>query len=182
MKHLYFVRHGLSEMNKLGIFSGRTETPLAKEGQEQARQAGEQAKSLRIDHIISSPMSRAHETAQIIARTIGYPEDRIELNSLLVERHFGVLEGTAYDPLIDLDSDGIVDAELFDELKDRMRLAYEHIASLPYDNILVVSHGSSGRMLRHIASPDIPFLYPNTADHLRHKMKNATIVELEIKR
>src|SRR5580765_3395811 len=91
MKHLYFVRHGLSENNKLSIFSGQTESPLADEGREQARQAGQQAKDLHIDHIISSPLSRAHETAQIIAREIGYPEDKIEVSSLLVERHFGVL-------------------------------------------------------------------------------------------
>lgn len=32
MKHLYFMRHGLSVMNKQGVFSGSNDTPLDAEG------------------------------------------------------------------------------------------------------------------------------------------------------
>lgn len=169
MKHLYFVRHGLTEMNKAGLRAGGgTETPLTPEGHEQARIAGEQAKKLHIDHIISSPQKRAHHTAQIIAQEIGYPEHDIVLNSLFVERHFGELEGTPW--IADMNIDGFADVETTDTLLHRMHMAYELLLTLPADNILVVSHGSTGRALRHIIHPEVPF-------HGGH-FPNAQIVQL----
>ena len=170
MKHLYFVRHGLSEMNKSGHFAGRhTETPLAPEGRAQARAAGEHARNLNIDLIISSPQSRAHDTAKIIAETIGYPVDKIEVNSLFVERGLGVLEGKPWMP--DLNIDGFADVETTDTLIERMHLAHEFLLAIPHDNVLVVSHGAIGRGLRHIFHPEIPFA-PSPS------FKNAEIVQL----
>lgn len=156
MKHLYFVRHGLTEMNKARIRAGAgSETPLAPEGHEQARLAGMQAKKLHIDHIISSPQKRAHHTAQIIAHEIGYPEEDIVLNSLFIERHFGELEGTPW--VADMNIDGFADVETTDTLLHRMCMAYELLLTLPTDNILVVSHASTGRALRHVIHPETPF-------------------------
>lgn len=155
MKHLYFVRHGLSEANKEGRWAGRhTETPLAPEGRLQAEAAGKEAKLLGIDHIISSPQSRAHETAQIIASTLGLPAKSVELNSLFVERGYGVLEGTPWKP--DMNVDGFADVETTDTLLHRMYLAHEFLLTLPHDVVLVVGHGAAGRALRHIIHPHIP--------------------------
>ena len=169
MKHLYFVRHGQSEMNKAGLRAGQVETPLTEEGREQAERAGLKAIGLHIDHIISSPYSRAHDTAKIIAAAIGYPAGKIELNSLLVERNFGALEGVPWEP--DLNMDGIADAESTDTLYERTLLVYEYLLTLDADNILVVGHSSSGRMLRHIADPGTPF-------HGSPSFPNAEIVRL----
>ena len=55
MKYLYFVRHGLSELNVAEKVSGHTETPLTKEGRQQAMRTGKDAKKLNIEHMISSP-------------------------------------------------------------------------------------------------------------------------------
>ncbi|HET8709715.1 MAG TPA: histidine phosphatase family protein [Candidatus Saccharimonadales bacterium] len=172
MKHLYFCRHGLSEMNKLGLWAGQTETPLAEEGKLQAKLAGEKANELAIDKIISSPYERAHDTAKIIADAIGYPLDHIELNSLFIERHFGALEGTPWQP--DLNLDGFADIETFDTLFERCKLGFEFLLALPQDNVLLVSHGSTGRMLRHVIHPDIPF----ERTELSKGFGNAEIVQL----
>lgn len=155
MKILYFMRHGLTEMNVAGKWSGSTETILTKEGREQAKRAGKAAKDLGIDAIVCSTMVRAVETAEIVAKEIGYPLDKIHKSSLLIERHFGELEGQPYKP--DLDMDGMADVESLDTLKNRARLALEWIETVPGNVILVVSHGSTGRMLRHVANPQIPF-------------------------
>ncbi len=64
MKHLYFCRHGLSVLNKEGKWAGSTETPLTVEGRTQAKLAGKAAQNLKIDYIICSPLSRAHDTAK----------------------------------------------------------------------------------------------------------------------
>lgn len=168
MTHLYFVRHGLSQLNVDGKIAGVTDTPLVPEGKTQAKHAGKKAKNLGIEHIISSPLSRAHETARIIAKEIGYPEDKIEVNPLFIERNFGSLEGTDYRP--DTDYDGISDAEKTHEFLSRAELCVKYLHSLPYNKILVVSHGATGRALRHHLFEDQPF-------HLPVKYNNAELVE-----
>lgn len=138
MKHLYFVRHGQSQANIDRTFAGQANTPLTALGKKQAQTAGEAAKKLGIDHIISSPLSRAHDTARIIAKAIGYPEDKIELNNFLMERSYGSAAGLSWD----INIDGFTDIETMDSLADRARLALAHILTLPYPTILVVSHGT----------------------------------------
>lgn len=153
MKHLYFVRHGLSVMNKKGIFSGRTETPLHHEGRAQAVTAGQELKQANITCIVVSPMQRAVQTAEIIADQIGYSKHKLITTSLLTERDFGPLEGTRYHPNLE-DEEGV---ESIQDLLARAQEGYEFLQQLPYDNILVVSHGAIGRALRHCADPAIPF-------------------------
>ena len=155
-------------MNVEGRWSGTTETPLTAEGRKQAMAAGKAAKDLKIDLIVASPLTRAHDTARLIAKEMGYPEDKIELNSLLIERHYGELEGKEWYP--DFNYDGIVDIETEDTLLHRARLALNWLESLDHDNIMVVSHGAFGRALRHHILEDFPFSHP-------HKLKNAEIQE-----
>jgi uncharacterized phosphatase len=156
MKRLYFIRHGLSEMNKSGHFAGRTDTPLTDEGRAQAKAAGAKAKDLKIDLIISSPLSRARETAEILAREIAYPADKILLSDLLVERHWGDLEGQSHITVHDLDE--VPNAETSTQILDRAERALRYLESLDAENILVVSHGTFGRALRHHIIEDLPFI------------------------
>jgi broad specificity phosphatase PhoE len=148
MKKLYFVRHGQSVMNVSGHVSGHTDTELTDEGREQAKVAGQSAKNLQIDYIISSPLKRAHETAKIIAREIGYPEASIHLNSLFMERYYGKAEGEVW--RADLDVDGFADVETVDEIMGRAKQALKFLHSLEAERILVVSHGAFGRALRSV--------------------------------
>ncbi|HET7060261.1 MAG TPA: histidine phosphatase family protein [Candidatus Saccharimonadales bacterium] len=156
MKQLYFIRHGESEFNAAHVWNGSSDTPLTPKGREQAKLAGQRARQqgLAFDVIISSPLSRAHDTAKHVASELDYPHDKIILSDHFIERDFGNLEGrkdlvagtkyfideSAIDPY-----DGV---ERLQDLQKRMDdfLAYLH--SLPHDTILVVGHGGSGRALR----------------------------------
>ena len=52
-KHIYFVRHGESEMNVSGHFAGAgTNTPLTEKGRKQASAAGKQLKTKGIPVIL----------------------------------------------------------------------------------------------------------------------------------
>jgi broad specificity phosphatase PhoE len=153
MKHLYFVRHGESVMNKRGIFSGRTETPLTEDGKSQALSAGNELKKISISCIVCSPMGRAKQTAELIADSIGYPRNKIITNELFTERDFGPLEKTTFQPDLG-DSEGV---ESVDELMSRADKGLDFMQSLPGDTILLVSHGAIGRALRHCVDPNIPF-------------------------
>lgn len=155
MNHLYFVRHGISVMNLSGVFSGRTNTPLAEEGKEQCRAAGQQLRDAGIDCIVSSPVTRALSTAQIIAEEIGFDPEKIITNDLFIEREFGPLEGTPYTTNLDLDAiDGV---EHSSDLLMRVEKGWQFLQGLEADTILVVSHGSVGRALRSLVQPDAQF-------------------------
>lgn len=169
MNHIYFCRHGLSQLNAEGKWAGSTETPLTEEGRAQAKLAGEYAKDLKIDYILCSPLSRAHDTAKIIAGELGYPLEKLDINSLVVERHFGELEGTVWRP--DLDIDGFADIETVDSVLERARLTLEHLKTIPADSILIVSHGAFGRAMRHILDPKTPYAQSE-------RFENAKIVKL----
>ncbi len=168
MTHLYFIRHGLSQLNVEGKVAGTTETPLTEIGKQQASAAGKNTKGLGIEHIISSPLSRALDTAKLIAKEIGYPVNKIEINPLFIERSFGVMEAQPYRP--DMNYDGVVDAEELSSLLTRAEQAIKYLHTLPYNKILVVSHGSTGRALRHHLEADKPFHFPK-------RFANAELVE-----
>jgi len=156
MKKLYFIRHGLSEMNKSGHFAGTIDTPLTDEGRAQAKTAGIGARDLKIDLIVSSPLTRARETAEILADQIGYPRDKIVLSPLLIERHWGALEGQPHAPVHDLDE--VPNAETAAQLLARAAKALDYLENLKAESILVVSHGTFGRALRHHVIEDMPFI------------------------
>ena len=163
MKKLYFIRHGESVANAEKWHSGRIDSPLTEKGRQQASRAGKKASAqgLSVDLIVSSPLSRAFETAKIIAKELGYPEERIQLNPILVERDYGELSGKLWAP--DIDMDGIADIETSEELTVRANEVIAWLKQIEADSILVVSHGSIGRTIRyHLLAeeefdPEAPF-------------------------
>lgn len=90
---IYLVRHGQTNLNKQRLIQGRVDEPLNKLGIKQAKETGQLLKSLNFDYskIVSSPLSRAFETANLIATKMNY-KDNIHVNNNLVERDFGNYE------------------------------------------------------------------------------------------
>ena len=83
MGKLYFVRHGESEWNTVGRICGATDIPLTDRGREMAKETAARIieEGIKIDKIISSPLSRAYETAKIIGEVLGVDvkkDDRIK--------------------------------------------------------------------------------------------------------
>lgn len=92
------VRHGITDWNVEGRMQGRNDIPLNAEGRNQAALLGARMAGEQWDYIYSSDMSRARETADIIADHMGM---RVEgYDPLLAERFFGLLEGTTEDDRI----------------------------------------------------------------------------------
>jgi broad specificity phosphatase PhoE len=69
-----FTRHGESEGNKNGIMQGRLPSRLTEAGRAQAQETGRALSSRPPAVILTSPLTRAHETALIIAEETGAPE------------------------------------------------------------------------------------------------------------
>ena len=94
MLHLILVRHGETEWNVLRRYQGQTDIPLSARGKQQAELVAERLVGQKIDAVYASDLSRAWETAQIIAEKNGLevsPEQRLR------ELKFGVLEGLTFD-------------------------------------------------------------------------------------
>ena len=70
MKTIYFVRHGSTDGNETDAYQLHT-LPLSEKGVAQAAFVAERFKTIPVDVIISSDMTRAAQTADRIARAVG---------------------------------------------------------------------------------------------------------------
>jgi broad specificity phosphatase PhoE len=156
---IYVCRHGQSQANAQGLLAGHIDSPLNQIGRKQANELGQLAKKagLRFDHIYCSPLSRAKETAEIIARNTGSPSPQILKE--LIERNFGVLTGKPYSDIPKLASelleadkigyflngDGV---ESFPDALIRALLVLDKIKTAhKTGKVLLATHGDFGMML-----------------------------------
>ena len=88
---LYFVRHGETLWNTMGIFQGIKNSPLTEFGKEQTRKLKESLKDIKFTHFYSSPLGRALETINIL--TEDRPQAKIEIIPEFREINMGEVEG-----------------------------------------------------------------------------------------
>ena len=96
MSVLYLVRHGQSEWNRIGRIQGRSESPLTGLGRQQAAALGRMLGSILPDSgidIVASPLSRAFETATIIAGELGRAAGDVRTDDRINDFDVGVLAG-----------------------------------------------------------------------------------------
>ncbi len=146
MTELYLVRHGETDWNRQHRIQGLTDIPLNDTGREQAQAAGRLLTRRTWDAIYTSPLSRARETASIIAAENGLPEP-IAVEQL-VERNYGDAEGLNFaeidrrypnrSEVPGQESRADVSARVVPALRE---LAAAH----PGESVLIVSHGGAIR-------------------------------------
>ena len=68
---IILVRHGECEGNIKGKFRGRADFPLNERGLIQAQDLARELKNFPLKHIYTSPLSRAKQTAEAVARQCG---------------------------------------------------------------------------------------------------------------
>ena len=86
------LRHAESTGNAAGYYQGQSDFPLSPTGVQQANALAQrwQTAGMHFDRIIASPLSRAHQTAEIIAAALQTP---IDTDALWMERNNGLLSG-----------------------------------------------------------------------------------------
>lgn len=89
MAYLVLVRHGLSEYNKLGIWAGWDNPPLAPEGFEEAMRTGEDLKDIPVDVAYVSALLRAQQTLDIILKQLNITTIPVYKDQALNERDYG---------------------------------------------------------------------------------------------
>ena len=143
--NIYFVRHGQTEWNVLKKVQGKADISLNKNGEIQALETAKMLEGKKIDLIISSPLKRARQTADLICQ--GRNIDII-IDKRIEERDFGEFEGLktsqfnfnefwSYKANVDYDN-----AENIRDFFKRVYGFIEDIVNKYSDkNILIVSHG-----------------------------------------
>lgn len=184
---VYFItllRHGQSTGNAAGLYQGQAEFDLSETGRRQA-----QALALRwqqeersFDRVISSPLARARQTAEVIAAVLGLP---VDFDELWMERHNGILAGldplqaaeafprpdfmTPYDPV------GRTGESQWD-LYLRAGQALRRLLLRPPGRYLVVSHGGILNLVLYTILGIVPQANFQGA---RFRFLNAAFADLE---
>ena len=88
----HFIRHGQTQWNKQGIYQGWTDIPLSEEGKKQARCLRKRFENekLKLDAVYSSPLQRAMQTAEAMAKAKGLT---VIADDHFKEINFGEWEG-----------------------------------------------------------------------------------------
>ena len=94
--HLYLIRHGESEANKIDAFAGHSQFNLPAQGRAQAEKAAQYLSTLPVDAIYSSDLPRAYQTACPTAERLGMT---IVKSEQLREIEAGKWEGRTFDDL-----------------------------------------------------------------------------------
>ena len=138
-ERFYFLRHGQTPRNALRIFQAPDE-PLSPLGVEQARAAAALLANQPLAAIVSSNMTRAWQTAGIVAARPELARLAVVAHAGLRERNFGLLNGTssvnidwAYSP------EGGETLEAFVS-RTRLGLGFALTHAVP---TLVVAHGGT---------------------------------------
>jgi broad specificity phosphatase PhoE len=145
---LYLVRHGNTDSLNQGTFQP-LDTPLNNEGIRQAEALAKRLKDEKFDLVISSSLTRAKQTAEIIGKDF-------EESDLFVERRrpSEIIGKNKSDPemkkiwkkieemYIKDQTWRYSDEENFEDLKERGEKALEFLLAKNKEKILVISHGA----------------------------------------
>jgi len=159
---LFVTRHGESEWNAKGVWTGVTDVHLSEKGEHEAQLLGLTIKDSPIDFAFCSSQVRSLETLNKMLDSSGHGEVKFEQNSAINERDYGVYTGK---------NKWQVQEDIGDEAFERLRRGWDepveggetlkdvYERSVPFykteilprllngENVLVVAHGNSIRSL-----------------------------------
>jgi probable phosphoglycerate mutase len=156
--HLCVTRHGQTEYNRQGRYTGSSDIPLSFEGIEQAEALAASLKDRHFDVIVSSTLIRAVQTADIVYR---YHKETPRLfMSEFAERDMGVYEGLTreeaeylypalWNSLSTVRLDGApTGGETIRQVDNRVALGLQKLKkAYPGCSVLLVCHGFVARII-----------------------------------
>ena len=100
---IILLRHGKTQYNVEKRFTGWTDVPLSRIGEEEAKHAGELIKKsgIEIDEAYSSVLKRAEETMKIVLEVLSKTDIPQSFSWRLNERHYGALQGHTHQEIIE---------------------------------------------------------------------------------
>jgi probable phosphoglycerate mutase len=142
---IYLARHGETEWSVSGQHTGLSDIPLTARGERNARQLGTRLAGLKISHVFTSPLKRAHRTCELA----GFGAQAV-VDHDLVEWDYGDYEGKTTAeirrerPDWQIFRDGCPDGESLADVGSRADRVIARIRALHSDALVF----SSGHFLR----------------------------------
>ena len=136
---VYLFRHGQTEYNKKGIFTGWSESKLTREGIKHAKIIAEKLKNKKFQVAIQTSLSRSKDTLKYILKY--HPEcKKIITDDKMIERDYGDLNGTTHEDFIKRIGKRAVDLRIegdaIENLSPKMRKKLEkELGTTEYDII-----------------------------------------------
>jgi uncharacterized phosphatase len=161
-KKFYMIRHGETEANAARLMAGSIDTPLTKNGRQQAKSARDVLE--KIDDkpvaIFHSNLSRARDTASLMNTNLKRPMFE-DVN--LAEIHAGILEGAPYEQCEELFNGWpIIDgAETPDEFFTRIKRGKTKALERFNEPVLIVCHGGVMRAFSNLYGFNTPGRFQN---------------------
>jgi len=173
MTTLYFMRHAQSEANLNDILASQLDFPLTEKGHSDALLiAKEFSQEHNVTRLIASPLIRAQQTAIPFAERFNLP---IESEVRITEQQLGKYAGKTYAEL-DVEENYCHDrakrwswipegnGESYSMIVDRLMPFFESLEVDCDENILVVTHAVTMRMIKAILNNSLPE-YPHEIAH-----------------
>lgn len=152
---IYLIRHGQTTGDVEDRYGGNYDDHLSEEGEVQALKLAARLKDSGIQVILTSPLARAKETAEIFKATLGC--DVTVLENVRERNQYGVLTGLVkseaklqYPDLVEKVKDyhnTIERAEPYSNFKQRIEKVFGEFTNVPYSTIAVVTHGGPIRTI-----------------------------------
>ncbi|WP_298608974.1 histidine phosphatase family protein [uncultured Thiothrix sp.] len=149
------VRHGQTDWNAAGRIQGLEDIELNTVGRTQALQTGLYLQQWQWDRIISSPLKRAAESAEIIADHLKLAP--VEIMDVFMERDYGDCSGMTAAQRKQSFPDGIIPRqETLETLQKRVLQGLQQLTLEPQARTLIVTHGGViNSLLAHISQGEI---------------------------
>lgn len=200
MATLVLVRHGKSEWNEKGLWTGWRDIPLAPKGFEEAHVTGEQLQDIHFDFAYTSDLIRAQQTLNEILKVINQGPPIVK-SKALNERDYG-----DYTEKNKWDIQKEVGEEEFQKIRrswdyppphgESLKMVYER--ALPYykeeilpklqegKNVIIAAHGNSLRALikdlENISNDDIATLEIGTGEAYIYQIdESGNVISKEIR-
>ncbi len=201
MAYLVLVRHGQSEWNALGLWTGQTDVALSEQGNREAKKAAEHLRDIPLHKAHTSKLTRAQQTLHEIKQALGHTELDTAQHEALNERHYGDYTGK---------NKWEIAEQLGEEAFTKLRRTWDHPVPggetlkdvhsrvLPYfeehiihdlkagKNVIVAAHGNSLRaLMKHLeetADDKVHELEIGTGEVLVYEIsEDGTVVSKEIR-
>jgi 2,3-bisphosphoglycerate-dependent phosphoglycerate mutase len=166
MSYLVLVRHGESEWNAKGLWTGWTDIGIDEKGKQEARETAKLIKDINFEAVFCSPLKRCRETLEVIEKELGFANVPTAFSDAIKERNYGDFTGK---------NKWEIEKQVGAEEFTKIRRSWDHPLpngeslkdvygrAVPFyeaeikpklmqgENILVVAHGNSIRsLLKHL--------------------------------
>ncbi|NLJ59143.1 MAG: histidine phosphatase family protein [Tissierellia bacterium] len=185
MTKIYITRHGETVWNREFRFQGYKDSDLTEKGIAAAELLADRIEEIDIDYIITSPLGRAYETAQIVR---GKKDVEVIRHEGLKELNLGDFEGMRYEDIkneygkllsrIEGDPFNVryPNGENLNEFSERVKIAFNEIVE-EYKNktILIVAHGGTIKCIESLVKD-----FKISKDWISSVVQNCSLSYIEV--